>query len=148
MKKGNPPSSFETTARQGKRVVVFGIFDGIHEGHRDLFRQAKEMGDELVVIVGRDKSSLQLKNKKPRLSEDERIRLLKEEELVDDAVLGDRTLSSYTVLKNLEPQVVCIGYDQEVLESDLRNWITANDLRIELYRAKPFQENAFHNSLF
>jgi len=131
-----------------KRVVVFGIFDGVHDGHRDLFRQAREYGDELVVIVGRDESSLQLKNKKPRFSEDERIRALREEKLIDDAVLGDKPLSSYNVLKNLKPQVVCIGYDQDALESDLRNWILANDLQIEMYRAKPFQENAFHNSLF
>ena len=130
-----------------KRVVVFGIFDGIHDGHRDLFRQAKEYGDELVVVVGRDESSLQLKNKKPQFSETERIRLLREEELVDDAVLGDKTLSSYNVLKNLQPQVVCIGYDQDALEQDLQRWIDMRNSLIELHRAEPYQQDSLHNSI-
>ena len=44
-----------------KRVVVFGIFDGVHEGHRSLFAQALRQAQgkakedvELIVIVGRD----------------------------------------------------------------------------------------------
>ena len=122
-----------------KRVVVFGIFDGVHEGHRDLFRQAREYGDELVVIVGRDKSAILLKSKEPRYTQDERLELVKQEKLVDEAVLGDEELSSYDVLKILRPQVICIGYDQDALESDLRIWVSRNNLPIEFHRAEPYQ---------
>ena len=58
-----------------QRVAVFGVFDGIHAGHQDFdgihaghqdfLRQAREYGDELVVIVARDKSVTQLKGKPP-----------------------------------------------------------------------------------
>ena len=58
-----------------KRVVVFGIFDGVHEGHRSLFRQAKKHGDELVVIVGRDSASLKWKGKRPKHLEETRRRV-------------------------------------------------------------------------
>ena len=34
--------------------MLFGTFDGLHEGHFDLFRQAKKYGDYLVVVVARD----------------------------------------------------------------------------------------------
>ena len=131
-----------------KRVVVFGIFDGVHDGHRDLFGQAKEMGDELIVIVGRDEVAARLKGKKPKYSEAERIRMLKQEPLVDDAILGDRALSVYTVLVQCNPDIVCLGYDQQALEKDLREWMVERDKQIKLYRAKPYQEHALHNSLF
>ena len=37
-----------------KKVMVFGTFDGLHEGHLDFFRQAREYGDYLIVAVARD----------------------------------------------------------------------------------------------
>lgn len=148
-----------------KRVVVFGIFDGVHDGHRDLFRQALRLASlaqafdseaqarrgkpaELVVIVGRDEIATRLKGKKPKYSETERVEMLKREPLVDDAILGDRELSTYTVLVQCNPDIVCLGYDQQVLEKDLREWMVERDKQIKLYRAKPYQEHALHNSLF
>ena len=134
--------------RTKKRVIVFGIFDGVHDGHRDLFRQARALGDELVVIVGRDAIAEKLKGKKPKYSETERVAMLKKEPLVDAAILGDRELSSYTVLVQYNPDVVCLGYDQGELEADLRCWLTERTKHIELHRAKSYQEDTLHNSLF
>ena len=37
-------------------VVVAGTFDGIHPGHLSFLKQASELGNELVVIVARDKT--------------------------------------------------------------------------------------------
>ncbi|MEK7542084.1 MAG: adenylyltransferase/cytidyltransferase family protein [Patescibacteria group bacterium] len=149
MEKGNPSSSanWRTSARQGKRVVVFGIFDGIHDGHRDFFRQAKEYGDELVAIVGRDEICMQLKNKKPRYSENERVELVAKEELVDKAVLGDSKLSTYSVLVQLQPDVICLGYDQDKLQEDLKNWFKTNDKKFAVHRLKPYKPEKFHSSL-
>ena len=138
-----------------KRVVVFGIFDGVHDGHRDLFRQALRLASlaqgkpaELVVIVGRDEVAARLKGKKPKYSETERVAMLKKESFVNDAMLGDRELSTYTVLVQCNPDIVCLGYDQQALEKDLREWMVERDKQIKLYRAKPYQEHALHNSLF
>ncbi|MBI2098731.1 MAG: adenylyltransferase/cytidyltransferase family protein [Candidatus Wildermuthbacteria bacterium] len=136
-----------------KRVIIFGIFDGVHDGHRDLFRQARELGDELVVIVGRDEIAEKLKGKKPKYAEDERIRLVQREPLVDNAILGDRELSAYTMLEQCNPDVVCLGYDQDELEEDLRRWLALRlaqgkqDKSIQIYRAKPYRESTFHSSL-
>jgi len=38
-----------------KKVMVFGTFDGIHEGAFGSFLAAKKYGDYLVVVVARDK---------------------------------------------------------------------------------------------
>ena len=44
-----------------RRVMVFGSFDPLHDGHRSLFRQARKHGDELVVVVARDVNIARLK---------------------------------------------------------------------------------------
>ena len=123
---------------------MFGIFDGVHDGHRDLFRQAKELSDELIVIVGRDEVAEKLKSKKPKYSEYERVEMLKKEELVSNAILGDKEQSTYQVLEQLNPTIVCLGYDQEELEQDLQKWAAKRNIKI--YRAKPHHEDALHNS--
>lgn len=129
-----------------KRVVVFGIFDGVHEGHRSLFLQAKEYGEELIVIVGRDSASLKWKEKRPRHSQQTRLSLVIKEEEVSDAVLGDEEQSSYKVLENLHPDAICLGYDQDVLEQDLRRWLKERGENIPLIRLKPYQSDIHHNS--
>jgi len=34
-----------------KRVMVFGVFDGLHEGHKSFLRQARKYGGELRAVV-------------------------------------------------------------------------------------------------
>jgi len=38
------------------RVVTGGVFDILHVGHIHFLKQAKELGDELIVIVAHDKT--------------------------------------------------------------------------------------------
>lgn len=130
-----------------KVVVVFGIFDGIHDGHRDFFRQAKEYGEELIAVVGRDESAIRLKNKKPRHTESERLAFVAGEQMVDKAVLGDRKLSSYSVLVRCNPDVICLGYDQQALGKDLDKWMKETGRRIPLHYLQPYHSDSFHSSL-
>ena len=123
-----------------KKVVVFGIFDSIHDGHRSFFRQAREYGDQLVVIVGRDSASLRLKEKKTKNPEETRRDLVAKEELVTQAVLGDEEQSSYKVLEELNPDAICLGYDQSNLELDLKKWTEEEQRVIPLYRMELHQE--------
>lgn len=128
------------------RVVVFGIFDKVHEGHRSLFAQAREHGEELVAVVGRDASCLRWKGKKPRHSEEARLAMVSHEKSVDRAALGDEEESSYRVVEDLNPGVICLGYDQEDLERDLRAWMIKSGRNIPLVRLKPLKPELYHNS--
>ena len=130
-----------------KRVVVFGIFDGIHDGHRALFRQAKEQGDELVVIVGRDSACAQWKGGAPMHSEEDRLSLVLKEQYVDNAVLGDEEQSTYKVVQDLNPDLICLGYDQEVLGEDLKLWFEREKRTIPCVVLQPYKETVFHTSL-
>lgn len=128
--------------------VVFGVFDRLHDGHRDFLRQASELADKCVVIVARDSAVIVLKNKKPQESEDARLRNVRAVECVADAVLGDSEQGAYTVLKNLKPDVILLGYDQDWLERDLKEKVVAGTLpAIPLVRLNAYKPEQFHTSL-
>ena len=55
------------------KVMVFGTFDPLHPGHVDFFRQAKQHGDELVVVVALDSTVEKTKGRKPSLGENARL---------------------------------------------------------------------------
>lgn len=129
-----------------KRVAVFGIFDGIHDGHRSLFHQARKHGDELIVIVGRDSSSVQWKGKKPRYSEETRLSLVLKEKYVDHAVLGDEDQSTYGVLSRVNPDCICLGYDQNMLRKDVERWLEQEKRTIPCVTLQPYKETVFHTS--
>jgi len=127
-------------------VVIFGIFDGIHDGHRSLFAQAKKHGEELVVIVGRDSASLRLKGKKPKNPEETRRDLVSKEKDVDLAVLGDEEHSTYKVLEEVNPDVICLGYDQANLAEDLKQWMQKIGKKIPLHWLDAHHPEKYHNS--
>lgn len=98
-----------------KKVLVFGTFDILHPGHLYFLREAKKHGDHLTVVVTPSAVVKQLKGKVPMFGEQHRVATVKLMSFLDRVVLGDRTLSSFTVLKKYKPDVICIGYDQETL---------------------------------
>lgn len=120
-----------------KIAMCFGSFDGLHAGHEDYFRQAKERSDELIVVVARDNTVVELRGELPGRSQDERLRRVSEHPLVDDARLGYED-DKYRIIEELKPDIICLGHDQDVfienLDTELyRRGITAVIIRCEPY---------------
>ena len=67
-----------------KAVIVSGYFNPLHKGHLDLFENAKEHGDLLIVIVNND-IQRELKGSKFFQDQDERIRIIRALHMVDMA---------------------------------------------------------------
>lgn len=109
--------------RKKKRVMVFGVFDRLHPGHLYFLAAAREHGDELIAVVARDRTVMELKNKQPFHSETERLAVVSEIPEVTLAVLGDETSGSYGVIAAHKPDVICVGYDQHGLAENLNNKI-------------------------
>ena len=77
--------------RAGLRLVVTnGCFDIMHRGHAAYLREAREVGDALLVLVNSDASVRALKGpKRPIIGEADRMYMLCALKSVDRAVLFD-----------------------------------------------------------
>jgi cytidyltransferase-like protein len=129
------------------KVMVFGVFDGVHEGHRDFLRQARECGDFVVGVVTRDMVVQSLKGKLPSRSEKERVGELRDTGLVDKVVLGDEKMGTWGVVERHKPNVIVLGYDQESLRDALEMHLKKFGLGIEVRIMEPHEPEKFHSSL-
>ena len=128
--------------------MVFGVFDRLHPGHVSFLEQAAGMGGELIVVLARDASVLELKNKTPHHSEQERMHAVQNVSGVSSVLLGDEKLGSYKVIEMHQPDVICLGYDQHGLAQDIKKRIREGDLTaIPLTQLAAYQPEVFHTSL-
>ena len=86
-----------------RTVLAFGTFDTFHPGHDYFLRQARSLGTRLVVAVARDEHVQTVKKKNPKRSEEERLKMISTLPYVDEAVLSDRTLGTYTIIIEQQP---------------------------------------------
>ena len=98
-----------------KKVLVGGSFDLLHPGHAWFLRKSREYGDWLVVVVARDRTVKKRKGKNPIIPEDQRLKMVESLKPVDEAILGDEKDFMETV-KKVKPDVIVLGYDQELEE--------------------------------
>ncbi len=76
-----------------KVIVTSGFFNPLHIGHMNLMREAKKLGDFLVVIVNNDRQ-VKVKGSMPFMSEKERLEIIKDIKPVDAVFLSiDEDLS-------------------------------------------------------
>jgi cytidyltransferase-like protein len=129
------------------KVMVFGTFDGIHEGHRHLFREAKRHGDHLIAVVAPDQIVHDLKGKMPRHHVGDRMEFLMAEPDVDRVVMGDDELGSWNVIHRHRPHVVAIGYDQERLLTDLQGHVGMLRWPLEIVTLSPYKPEQYHTRI-
>lgn len=131
------------------RVMAFGTFDNLHPGHLSYFSQAGKFGDELIVIVGRDKNVLAIKKRLPQETETRRRRkvnqALKELKIEGKAVLGNLK-NRWLVLKKYRPDVICLGYDQQANIAQLKSEIAKFRLFCKIKRLKPYHPEKYKSS--
>jgi len=76
-----------------KVVITSGFFNPIHIGHINLIREAKNLGDFLVVIVNNDEQ-VEIKGKTPFMPEQERIEIIRALKYADEVFLSiDKDIS-------------------------------------------------------
>ncbi|HYX50426.1 MAG TPA: D-glycero-beta-D-manno-heptose 1-phosphate adenylyltransferase, partial [Ktedonobacteraceae bacterium] len=97
---------------QGKTIVFTnGVFDILHAGHVQFLRQAKELGDVLIVGLNSDLSTQRLKGKgRPINSERDRMALVAALDPVDYVVLFDED-TPIQLIHALRPDIHVKGGD-------------------------------------
>ena len=126
-------------------VLVFGTFDGLHDGHRFFLREAQRYGEKLVVSVATDEVVLELKKRAPKQGLAERMAALMQSKLVDEAVAGDTVRGNWSVIKNHRPAVVAVGHDQNTLEEKLREFIQRENLPIAIVKINALEPDRLHS---
>jgi cytidyltransferase-like protein len=130
------------------RIMVFGTFDGLHKGHINFFKQAKNFTKNsfLIVSIARDKNVIKIKRRKPKLSENERLVLVKNSKFVDKVVLGGQVKYLPHILKE-RPDIIALGYDQRAYVRNLKKDLKNKDILVKIVRLKPYKEIIFKNHL-
>lgn len=124
------------------RVMGFGTFDGLHPGHVSALNQLRALGDEVFVVVARDKNVEKIKGKKPHFNETERCEALRKTGLADHVILGNED-HFYQCLIDHKPSVIGLGYDQR---ADLDH-LTEHFPAIQVVRLKAMKPHVFKSSL-
>jgi len=70
-----------------KVVITSGYFNPLHIGHVNLIREAKKLGDYLIVVVNNDKQ-VKIKGSIPFMPEGERLEIIKALKPIDEAFLS------------------------------------------------------------
>ena len=104
-----------------KTVVIFGVFDGVHDGHLTFIKNAKKQGNYLIAIIARDDMVKKLKGKFPKNNEINRRKKLSKIRDVDSVFLGDSKVETYNILRKINPDIIYLGYDQQALFDNLRS---------------------------
>lgn len=121
----------------GKRVLAAGCFDLLHYGHLKYLEEAKKLGGEgaeLVVVVARDATIMKRKGHSPVMNEEHRRALVESLKPVDRAFLGGPDLDTARVIKDVKPDIIALGYDQDDLaELVAREVKSAKIVRLKKY---------------
>ena len=129
-----------------KKVLVFGTFDVFHYGHLQLIKQAKKLGDHLTVVIARDENVIKIKKIKPYHTEKERMEIMESLKMIDSAILGDKK-DVYKVIKQEKPDVIALGYDQNVFVDKLENYLKKEKINSIIVRLKPYKEKRLKSRL-
>lgn len=128
-------------------IMVFGTFDIFHLGHRNFFNQAKKMGNYLIVVIARDRTVAKIKKSKLLNNENSRLKTIKNSDLADKVVLGNLK-NKYQVIKKYQPDIICLGYDQEYFVDNLVEKLQQYKLdKTKVIRLKSFKPNVYKTSL-
>jgi D-beta-D-heptose 7-phosphate kinase/D-beta-D-heptose 1-phosphate adenosyltransferase len=104
-----------------KLVFTNGCFDIIHAGHIRYLKEAKALGDILIVGLNSDKSVSTIKLGRPVNPQDQRAEVLSALEMVDYVTLFDEE-TPYELIKLLQPDILVKGGDwkkEDIVGSDI-----------------------------
>lgn len=94
-----------------RTVITYGTFDLLHEGHINLLRRAKELGDKLIVGVTSESYDLERGKLNVRQTLSERISGVMATKLVDQIIVEEQIGQKIEDIKKYNVDVFVIGSD-------------------------------------
>ena len=122
------------------KVLIFGTFDDLHPGHEFVISEALKRG-MTTVIVARDANVRRIKGHAPLQPEEERRAAIERAFPAAQALLGD-TNDFLQPVRTLQPDLILLGYDQE-----LPPGVSERDFPCPVERITAFKPETFKSSL-
>lgn len=96
-----------------KKVITYGTYDLLHQGHINLLRRAKALGDYLIVGVTNDNFDRERGKLNVRNNVLERIEAVKATGLADEIIIEDYVGQKIDDIQKYEVDIFAIGSDWE-----------------------------------
>ena len=129
-----------------KKVITFGTFDNFHAGHESYLRQARALGDYLVVVVALDETVQKVKGRTPAVKEGKRKKDVEKSGIADKVIIGNAT-DKYKAIKSIRPSVIALGYDQFVFTYRLEKILIDEKIDAKIVRMNPYRPTVFKSSI-
>lgn len=104
-----------------KKVITYGTYDLLHEGHINLLRRAKELGDYLIVGLSTDEFNM-LKHKESFLPYQQRKIVLESIKYVDEVIPEENWEQKVLDIKKHKAATFVMGSDWEGKFDDLNEY--------------------------
>lgn len=127
------------------KLLVAGTFDHFHVGHQHFLHTASEMCESLIIVIGRENTVERIKGRKPRHSEEERLKRIQKENINQArARLGREDGNVWETIREESPDAIFLGYDQRFDEGKCMELFPhIKILRGESYRPEHFKSSKF-----
>ena len=96
-----------------KRVITYGTYDLLHEGHINLLRRAKELGDYLIVGVTSDSFDKGRGKLNVRNNVLERVEAVRKTGYADEIIIEDYLGQKIDDIQKYNVDIFAIGSDWE-----------------------------------
>jgi len=127
-----------TKKMKKKTAIVSGYFDPLHVGHIEYFKMAKDLADELIVIVN-NHDQCYLKKADEFMSEHDRLEIVYHLDMVDEAILSCDTDKSVCetirMIKRMKPMdelIFCNGGDRQIDQNNIFEFKVCQELGIPM----------------
>lgn len=127
-----------------RKVMAFGTFDLLHKGHLYYLKNASRYG-ELYAVVSRDKTVRKVKGKKPVNNEKIRLRNVAQLPFITHAELGSLN-DRYKIVEKIKPQIICLGYDQNISITKLRTALGKRGIKAIIRRIRAYKPEIYKTS--
>jgi FAD synthetase len=117
------------------RVIASGVFDLLHPGHLYYLKEAKKLGDELVVVVATD-NTVRKRKHEPITPQEMRLEMVEALKPVDKAVLGHED-DMFRTVEEIKPDIIALGYDQDFDEGKLKEELKKRGMDTDVVRVGP-----------
>lgn len=129
-----------------QKVMVFGTFDLLHQGHLSFLHQAKKLGTELIIVVARDQNVFNIKGLWPQWDETRRQEELRKLQWPQTKVFLGKEENFLAIIEEHQPTILALGYDQRPSQGILYQELKKRTIICEIVRLKPYKAHLYKSS--